>query len=421
MKPITNVSKSNFITSNGSRFDRGTTASNPSLFKWLWWMIVLSTVLKLYVAFTMSDKLFVGSDDLGYIGSAKMLLKTGTFSFHQEHVPTVWITPAYPLFLAPFFAFFRDSVALTLVRIAQIVLSGVTIWLSYRIGKRIKNETTGLIAAALVAFYPANILSANLILTETLFTFVLVWFTNLALKPKKDWKTFVGLGIVWAVSSLIRPTIAMIPAVFFLYYWVTRHLTWKQVLQYGTLMFVAGVLVFSPWWIRNYMQFDRFIPFSYADGAPLLEGSFPGNKVDRSVFIEQNMDKIYVNQYYKNLALERIKRGFSEDFRTYLKWYAVEKPMHLLFTSFYWIQVFSIPYGKVVFFHHLVNLVAVVGLAVAWFRRNSGVLFLILPVVYFTFLYSIYFAFDRYGFPQFTLVSIIAAYALAEMVERLRR
>lgn len=350
-----------------------------------------------------------------------MLLQTGMLSFHQENVPTVWITPVYPLFLTPFFAFFPDSVALALIRTVQIGVSGLTIWLSYRIGTRIKNETTGLIAAASIAFYPANILTANLILTETLFTFFLMYFVDLALKPRKRPLTFAGWGGVWAVSSLIRPTLAMIPAIFFLYYWMTKHMNWKQALQYGTIMLISGVLVFSPWWIRNYVQFDRFIPFTYADGAPLLEGSFPDNQVDRSVFIEENMDKIFVNQYYKHLAVERIKRGFSEDFRTYLTWYAAEKPMRLLFTSFYWIPVFGISSGEVLIFHNLVNLAALLGLVAAFRKRNAGVFFFLLPVVYFTVLYSMYFAFDRYGFPQFTLVSVIAAYGFAEMGEKMRR
>lgn len=379
-------------------------------------VILISLAFKLNAAFAMSDKLFVGSDDLGYIKSAKLLLKTGILSFHQENVPTVWITPAYPLFLAPFYAFFSDSAAATLIRIMQALVSSLTIWLSYRIGKQIRNELTGLLAAVLIAFYPANWLTANLILSETLFTFFLVLLVHLAIAPRPAWPTFVWLGAIWAVASLLRPTIAMLPALFFLYYLLTKRFSLVQCLRYGTIMFLTGVLFFSPWWIRNAIAYDRFIPFTYSDGAPLLEGSFPGGQVDRSIFIEQNPDKIYVNDYYKQLAAERIRDGFRNDFPTYLKWYAYEKPKRLLTDSFYWIALFDIYNDKVKFYHNTVNVLALAGLILAARNRKREIAFLLLPIVYFTVLYSIYFAFDRYGYPQFTLVSIIAAYALTMFV-----
>lgn len=382
-------------------------------------IIVISAFLKLYIAFSMPNKLYVGSDDLGYIGSAKMLLETGTLSFHQKFVPTVWITPAYPLFLAPFYWLFSDEMAPHMIRAAQTILSSLAIWVAFLLGRKVKNLLTGWMAALILAFYPPNLLTPNLILTETLFTLLLLWFVYLALDPPKTVKTFVWLGVVWAVTSLVRPTIAMIPALFFLYYLAKRKMNIRECVKYGSIMLVTGVLIFSPWWVRNYIHYDKFIPFTYAEGAPLLEGSFLNGEVDRSLFIESNLDKIYVNEYYKNLGLQRIKQGFHDDFWAYFTWYAVEKPMRLLFAPFYWIFI-GFNYYKVAVFHNALNIIALIGIVMAAAKRNWEIAFLALPVVYFTVLYSMYFAFSRYGYPQFMLVCIIAAYAVAEVIGTLR-
>lgn len=45
-----------------------------------------------------------------------------------------------------------------------------------------------------------------------------------------------------------------------------------------------GLIVLGPWWARNYIQFDKFIPLTAGAGNPLLLGTYQG-KVTQKVRI----------------------------------------------------------------------------------------------------------------------------------------
>jgi len=166
-------------------------------------------------------------------------------------------------FLALVFKLFGTGFAgLQAARIIQAVISSVTILLVYLIAGKLFNKNVALLAAFLVAFYVPNIVTVGYMLTETLFTMLLcllLYFSLLfAKKPKKT--GFVFLGVLWAVATLCRPTIALYPIFLFVYLFWSERIKIVEMIKLGTVMFLAFVAVVSPWWIRNYREYGEFIP-----------------------------------------------------------------------------------------------------------------------------------------------------------------
>jgi len=226
-------------------------------------IIIASLIVKIVLIVKYKNNLTLSSDDLNYVKSAVVLVKRGIYIFHNLNEPTVFVTPVYPFFLALVFKLFGTGFAgLQAARIIQAVISSVTILLVYLIAGKLFNKNVALLAAFLVAFYVPNIVTVGYMLTETLFTMLLcllLYFSLLfAKKPKKT--GFVFLGVLWAVATLCRPTIALYPIFLFVYLFWSERIKIVEMIKLGTVMFLAFVAVVSPWWIRNYREYGEFIP-----------------------------------------------------------------------------------------------------------------------------------------------------------------
>ncbi len=58
----------------------------------------------------------------------------------------------------------------------------------------------------------------------------------------------------------------------------------KQALISVLVLFV----VLGPWWARNYIQFDKFIPLTAGAGNPLLLGTYQGEGYPQKVRCGRN-------------------------------------------------------------------------------------------------------------------------------------
>lgn len=172
--------------------------------------------------------------------------------FASASGPTSLRPPLYSAFVASIWTLggTRDLQA---VRAVQGVLGLATAWLAFAIGRRLWNEQAGLVAAAVVAFYPALVLANSLLLTETLFTFLLTGFLAatvvLVQQPSPRWALAAGLflglaaltrSVVWPLPLVLAPLLLwMLPAP------PPRRLALVALL-------VAGYAsVVGPWAVRN--------------------------------------------------------------------------------------------------------------------------------------------------------------------------
>lgn len=383
--------------------------------------ILLSLAFKLILIFKYKNELTLSSDDLNYVKSAVVLIRRGIFTFHNYNEPTVFVTPFYPFFLAVVFKLFGYGIAgMQAVRVIQALVSCVTIVAVFLTADMLFNRKVALATAFLTAFYIPNIITVGYILTETLFTALLcvLVYCSIKFSCSPSFLKFAGLGLIWAAATMCRPTIALYPALLFPYLFFYRKYSLPDMIKRGSAMLITFVMVLSPWWVRNYMEYNQFIPLSAASGNPMLQGTYVDYRQtpENVVYYKLGKNALETNKTEVEVAKRRIKQEFGKDFWGYLRWFTIGKTWLLWGTVFYWKQFFGINPQVVLHFHYFL-LTGFIGIGIALFKDFSKNLLPVLILLYFNIIHCVYMAFDRYAFPVMPLLSIFCAFLAVKLTE----
>jgi 4-amino-4-deoxy-L-arabinose transferase-like glycosyltransferase len=165
--------------------------------------------------------------------------------------PTSIRPPLYPALLAGIWAISPDN--LQAVRVLQILLSLLTAFLVYLLASRIYGPTAGRWAAAICWLYPSLIFFNFLILTETLFTFLLVGFVLLAVvtvQTPRAWAALAcGLGL--GLAALTRSILWPLPVILCPLLVALVCAPFARRLAMACLVLAGYALVVAPWAVRN--------------------------------------------------------------------------------------------------------------------------------------------------------------------------
>ena len=369
------------------------------------------------------------NDDVKFIRSAWILAETGTYVYHNPPSPTVFMMPGLSFTLAALTHVFGKFGALTALRIIQAVLQTLSLLLVFFIGRKVFNSKVGAAALIINVFYFADVWVSNLVLTETFFKFFvlnLVYLSIFAIQGKKT-KYYIAAAIAWGLATLFRPTIATYPVVI-LIVWLLRKYSFKDILKYSAISAVIFFVILSPWWIRNYQVFHRFIPLTLATGNPMLQGTYIN--YDQS---SRGTDGLNYNQFkypadteIDNNAVEmeiakyRLKNLVPKQPLAFVYWYTVGKTFSQINFPFYWISILGINVGAVAAYHAFVLVFAAFGIVV-YFRdkkRSRMGTLLIATIGYFIGVYLPFYAFGRYFYPAMPFVFIFAAAGVIKLFEK---
>jgi len=112
----------------------------------------------------------------------------------------------------------------------NIALNTGILFLVYYIGKILYNEKTGLVSAAIYAFWPSQIFYNSLVLTEPFFTFgvlFLIAFYLFTIKCIKNtvWRipSFLFIGIISGFLKYIRPAVIILILSVLIHYLLLEH------------------------------------------------------------------------------------------------------------------------------------------------------------------------------------------------------
>jgi 4-amino-4-deoxy-L-arabinose transferase-like glycosyltransferase len=138
----------------------------------------------------------------------------------------------------------------------QHVLGVGTALLAYCLGRETFGRVAGLLAGLLVAVNGALIVSGQGVMTETLFTFLLLAALLLLLKAGRSghWTWALLAGLVIGVSALTRPVaqllVLTVPLAFVLFYRGPWRRPWP-ILRGSAVVGLGVLLVLGPWMLRN--------------------------------------------------------------------------------------------------------------------------------------------------------------------------
>ena len=215
---------------------------------WLFWILILAFILRLALVVSVQGHLERASepDTMTYIDPALKLLHG------QGFIDDPHRTPVYPLFIAIFYRLFGEG-PLPLI-LAQILLSVLTVYMTYLIGKDLLSETAGLLAAFLMAISIESITLAFFLLTETLFTALflgsILAYVLFRQSQKRIW--ILISGALMGLAILCRPIATYFPFLFLILVLFDQAKDVRERLIKIVFYALPCLVVIVPWMFWNY-------------------------------------------------------------------------------------------------------------------------------------------------------------------------
>lgn len=372
------------------------------------------------------------NDDVKYIRSAQTLLEKSIFTYQNPDTPTVFIMPALPIILATLIKLFGFEGGILGFRLLQVLLVAGTLYLLYMISKILVHERVGAIIAIIFTIYLPNYMAANLVLTEVFAQFFLWLFLYLGIKAVKTKriKWYILASLILSVSIYFRPNFALLPFVFLIYMLFNGYKL-KEIFK--PILIVASIMVLcmSPWWIRNAVVFDDFIPLTLSSGNPMLLGtminwgypkSIDENFRDDFELAAQAKTEIESNENQSELAKKIMKYGFKYETKSYIKLYTIDRIVDMFVIPYYWKPVYKIPIEYVKVFHYGILWFGTAGIILSLLLKNkrNDIAILLLVIVYFIITSLPFITFERYGYFVMAFIIFYVSYLIHNIVRMIQ-
>ena len=198
------------------------------------------------------------ADTYGYDLLAVNLIEGNGFSIHQNppFLPDTNRTPIYPFFLA--FIYWLFGYKPYIVLCLQSIIGAFTCVLVLLLERQIFGERSACISGWILAFYPLSIVYNNSLLTESLFTFLLVisvlYFARLLEFPQLSYACLCGLLL--GLATLCRPAgifviYLLVAFLIILKFIHVIQIKWQRLLLISVCLCVGFTVVIFPWILRN--------------------------------------------------------------------------------------------------------------------------------------------------------------------------
>lgn len=334
--------------------------------------------------------------------------------------PTALWPVGYPAFLGVIFWLLGSKILW--VQLTQIGLSVVSIWCVYLLSKRwFDSEKGARFAMLIVALYPNNIAYCPLLLSETLFTSLLL----LALVSHRL------KGAFFAICCFVKAQVLFIP---FFFLRNKKKLLKRRML--GVLkIYVVITLAIAPWAYRNTQIWGQLIPFSNNGGINLLIGNNPHAtgtyhfEGEVEALLPAGLDEAQRDQAAMQLAKDYLLAQPLEAIgRIPLKWkYLFERGSEGVYwtrmgvktpDASHWIWANRLAQAAYLgvfglFFLHLLLSIS------PTYRKLFIYPFLPFAVcAYFLVIYSIFFGYSRFHFPMVPFVAMVVGNVVERWIRR---
>jgi len=315
----------------------------------LWLTVVLIAGLSVWIRVSYFHNTLIDSpirgDAASYVQYALNLVNYGTFSKDRTSVsprPDAYWPPGYPAYISVAMQlekhFGLNFYATTLY--SQAVIGALIAVITLLIGRLFLNHYAATLAAILVAFSPHLISLGNYLLTETLFSFVLllsIYAYLVAYRLQLGW-LFLLSGLLFGLAYLVNPVVFLAPVLFAAVsvYLYKRHQQ-KDLLTAVRLVgpcLLGLFLLVGAWTARNVMNVAENAP----DGSTrLFTNLVIGMHHDYHAIWRANprdpnnpatIDEQVLKGSYPKLADLLLQRVGQSPLH-YAKWYLIEKPIML--------------------------------------------------------------------------------------------
>lgn len=236
--------------------------------------IILILTFAIRIAFAWDQERAVPRN---LLGSVAFLQETGNISralalgqgfsdvFRRGTGPTAWLTPVYPLLVAGIYRVFGifTARAFFVAAFLNILFSTAAAIPIFYAGKKIGGLGVASAAAWLWAIFPNSFIIPFEWIWDTclsaLLAATIVWAT-LKLAESERLRDWCGYGLLWGFTLMTNPALGSVLP--FLLGWAVlrSRLPVRGRSQMAALAMVIIILCCTPWTVRNYAIFHRFVP-----------------------------------------------------------------------------------------------------------------------------------------------------------------
>ncbi|MGB0011451.1 MAG: glycosyltransferase family 39 protein, partial [Candidatus Sulfotelmatobacter sp.] len=285
------------------------------------WMVAIALFLRVgwivvghTYKFKSAENNFGFGWEMGRIGAAIASGRGFSDAFGTPTGPTAWEPPMYPYLIAGVFHVFgiySRASAFILLSINS-VFSALTCIPIFLIARRMFSEKVAVGAAWTWALLPYVMFWCTRWVWETSLSALLlgvIFWLALTLEDREGLTPWLEFGLLWGIAALNSTVlVAFLPASG-LWCWYRRAKRRKRSfagIVLASLIFIACV---TPWTVRNYRTFGKFILVRDNFGAELRLGNGPGADGTWMQYLHPTQD-VYAMRLYTSMGeLAFIKRS----------------------------------------------------------------------------------------------------------------
>jgi len=329
---------------------------------------------------------------------------------------------------------------------AYYPLGAATTLLVYVLGRRLFSPVVGLTAGLIHAAYPGQIIYTATLLSEPLFTFLLMlaltlllWSRPGPIEDRSTWWRLGAGGLLLGAATLTRGITLFLPLVLFVGWWLSSRRPGPAALQAGVVL--GGILLLViPWSIRNTVQLGSPVLISTNIGDDLCIGHHDGAQgkftltgpcFDKYAYETTSPEQIEVE---RNREGVRMALSFAPRHPLREVQLVFDKAYYLLREDrdgLYAVESYGhdpfIPEGRRDSIAYLANLWyygssawALLGAALALLSRDLRRILLCVSIAYILAMPLIFFGDPRFHYPAIPMLAILAGAGIGTLFEAAR-
>lgn len=339
---------------------------------------------------------------------------------------TAWEPPLYPYLAAGVFSLFgiySKASAFVLLTFNSLC-SALTCIPIFRIARRMFSEKVAVGSAWAWVLLPNVMFWCTRSIWETSLSALLlavVTWKALTLQDREGLFPWIEFGFLWGVAALNSPSLLSFLPAAGLWAWYRRARAGRKSITGVVLASIVFFACITPWLVRDYRTFGRFIFMRDNFGAELRLGNGPGADGTLMLYLDPPHDPYAMRQFEsmgelsyialrKQQAMEYIKADYARFavlcFRRFLYfWASPPKP-----TRPAWLE----PFKQSLFLAS--SILALWGLGLALKQRRPGAWLLFWLVLLYPAIYYVVYAIPRYRHPIEPELVILCVFLVTEAI-----
>lgn len=311
-------------------------AQNSALFWKAWarirtsplWIVGIALLLRIGWILVGHTYKFKSTDDnfgfgweMGRIGSSLACGHGFSNPFGPSTGLTAWEPPLYPYLIAGVFwvfGLYSKASAFVLLTLNSL-FSALTCIPIFLIARRIFSEKVAVGSAWAWALLPNVMFWSTRAIWETSLAALLlttIFWLALTLEDRDGWIPWLQFGLLWGITALSSTSLLTFLPAAGLWAWYRRARRGKRSLAGVALASVVFLACITPWLVRNYQTFGKFIFVRDNFGAELRMGNGPGADGTWMEYLHPTQNVYAMRQYQSmgELAFVALRRRQAVDY-----------------------------------------------------------------------------------------------------------